>query len=125
MQVGQLVSMIDKREKRIFPSQPITNPKDAKPNHTNSAHVNLIYTLRSGRQVDNKVVMPDQSTTSPSESDLSSSLLDKSKEIESEPNANESMYNPRAPFQVDSKNNLLRWRKSWRSSSKSKSTSPS
>ena len=27
MQVGQLASAIGEREKRIFPSQPITNPK--------------------------------------------------------------------------------------------------
>ena len=68
MQVGQLASAIGKREKRIFPSQPITNSKDAKPNHTNSTHMNVIHTSRSERQVDNQVVMPDQSTTSPSES---------------------------------------------------------
>jgi len=42
--------------------------------------------------------MPTQSTTSPSESNPSSSLLDDSKETEFELNANESTYKPRASF---------------------------
>ena len=89
------------REKRK-PNQPITNLKDAKSNHTDSAHVKAIHTLRSKRQVDNQIAMPDQSTASPFESNPSSSPLDESKETESESNANEPMYKSRASL-----NNLL------------------
>jgi len=53
-------------------------------------YVNAIHTLRSERQVDNQVVMTDQSTTSPFEFNSSSSFLDEYKKTKSTPNANES-----------------------------------
>ena len=61
MQMGQLANHLGERDKEKFPSQLEPNPKAfAIGNSSNSAHgqehVQVIVTLRSGRQVDNHVV---------------------------------------------------------------------
>ena len=45
MQLGRLGSAIGMRENGTFPSQHITHRKNAKSNHTYSAHVNVICIL--------------------------------------------------------------------------------
>ena len=63
--VGTLVTQVGEREKGKFPSQPIPNPKGQYAMNASSssthAHesVQFITTLRSGRQVDNQVKMPE------------------------------------------------------------------
>lgn len=57
MQVGQLVSGVEEREKGTFPSQHVTNLKVAKLTKSNSAQINAIHMLRSRRQVDNHMVV--------------------------------------------------------------------
>ena len=64
-QVGQLATQVGEREKGKFPSQPIPNPKrkyaingSFSSTHANES-VQSITTLRSGRQVDNQVKMPE------------------------------------------------------------------
>lgn len=56
MQVGQLVSRVEEREKGTFPSQPVTNLKVAKLTKSNLAQISAIHMLRSRRQVDNHLV---------------------------------------------------------------------
>jgi hypothetical protein len=63
-QIGQIANHLGEREKGKFPSQPEPNPKAFKiGNSSNLAHgqehVQMIVTLRSGRQVDNHVVYPE------------------------------------------------------------------
>ena len=72
------------RKKGIFPSQPVANPEVPRPTASSSAQINAIHTLRSRKKVDNQVVMPDQTNSSPLKSVPSSSGSDKSevKEIE-------------------------------------------
>ncbi|XP_030933499.1 uncharacterized protein LOC115959285 [Quercus lobata] len=64
-QVGQLATQVGEREKGKFPSQPIPNPKGQYAINGSSSsthgqeHVQSITTLRSGKQVDNQVKMPE------------------------------------------------------------------
>ncbi|XP_062167003.1 uncharacterized protein LOC133873299 [Alnus glutinosa] len=67
-QIGQLANQVGERERGKLPSQPIPNPKGqfvigstSDPSHEQE-HVQAITTLRSGRQVDNQVVMPEEVT---------------------------------------------------------------
>ena len=57
-QVSQMASQMDEREKGMFPSQPVTNPKDARGNTSGPAQINIVRTLRSNKKVDNQVGMP-------------------------------------------------------------------
>ncbi|XP_059451127.1 uncharacterized protein LOC132181920 [Corylus avellana] len=64
-QIGQIANHLGEREKGKFPSQPVLNPKgqfmvgnSSNPAH-GQEHVQAIVTLRSGRQVDNKVVQQE------------------------------------------------------------------
>ncbi|XP_058216596.1 uncharacterized protein LOC131327445 [Rhododendron vialii] len=63
-QMGQLASQLAEREKGKFPSQTLVNPKGQFSIGTTSTpsneqhHVQSIITLRSGKEVDNKVSMP-------------------------------------------------------------------
>jgi hypothetical protein len=66
-QIGQIANHLGEREKGKLPSQPEPNPKVfAFGNSSNSTHgqehVQVIVTLRSGRQVDNHVVDPEVDT---------------------------------------------------------------
>ena len=59
-QIGQIANHLGEREKGKFPSQPVPDPKALIiGNSSNFVHgheqVQSIVTLRSGRQVDNKV----------------------------------------------------------------------
>ncbi|XP_059441924.1 uncharacterized protein LOC132174256 [Corylus avellana] len=67
-QVGHLANQVGERERGKFPSQPVPNPKGQFVIGSSSAsmhgqdHVQAITTLRSGKQVDNQVVMPEEAT---------------------------------------------------------------
>ena len=70
-QIGQLATVVGEREKGKFPSQPLPNPKGqfqiSEPSSSLNSHeqVQSIATLRSGKQVDNKVQMPDLDEDAP------------------------------------------------------------
>ncbi|XP_004295618.1 PREDICTED: uncharacterized protein LOC101300039 [Fragaria vesca subsp. vesca] len=70
-QIGQLATVVGEREKGKFPSQPLPNPKGqfqiSEPSSSLNSHeqVQSIATLRSGKQVDNKVQMPDLDDEAP------------------------------------------------------------
>ena len=49
------------REKGTFPNQLVVNPVSTP---SSSAQVNVVHTLRSGKKIDNQVVMPDQGSLS-------------------------------------------------------------
>jgi hypothetical protein len=65
-QIGQSASHLVEREKGKLPSQPVPNPKLQFHEGSSSnavhgqEHVQAIITLRSGRQVDNQVVLPEE-----------------------------------------------------------------
>jgi hypothetical protein len=59
-QVGQLASHIGERDKGKLPSQPVNNPKACTIGSApNQEHAHAIVTLRSGKQVDNRVDEPE------------------------------------------------------------------
>jgi hypothetical protein len=67
-QIGQLANQVGERERGKFPSQPVPNPKEqfsigssSTPTH-GQEHVQAIATLRSGKQVDNQVATPKDSS---------------------------------------------------------------
>nr|XP_011459774.1 PREDICTED: uncharacterized protein LOC105350087 [Fragaria vesca subsp. vesca] len=70
-QIGQLATVVGEREKGKFPSQPLPNPKGqfqiSEPSSSLNSHeqVQSIATLRSGKQVDNKVQMPNLDEDAP------------------------------------------------------------
>jgi hypothetical protein len=63
-QIGQIANHLGEREKGNLPSQPVSNPKLQFHGGSSSnavhgqEHVQAVVTLRSGRQVDNQVVLP-------------------------------------------------------------------
>jgi hypothetical protein len=66
--IGQLANQMGERERGKFPSQPVPNPKGqfvigstSAPSH-GQEHVQAITNLRSRRQVDNQVAMPEEAT---------------------------------------------------------------
>jgi len=65
-QIGQIASLLGEREKGKLPSQPVPNPKLQVHGGSSSnavhgqEHVQAVVTLSSGRQVDNKVVLPEE-----------------------------------------------------------------
>jgi hypothetical protein len=65
-QIGQISSHLGEREKGKLPSQPVSNPNIQfhQGNSSNAVHgqehVQAVVTLRSGRQVDNQVVPPEE-----------------------------------------------------------------
>ena len=62
--MSQMATQIGEREKEIFSIQTIANPKDPRLMLSNPAQVNTIHTLRSGKEVDNQVVMPEKTVSS-------------------------------------------------------------
>jgi hypothetical protein len=69
-QIGQIANHLGESEKGKFPSQPVPNPKALTiENSSNSVHgheqVQFIVTLRSGRQVDNKVGQEEEDRVKP------------------------------------------------------------
>ena len=94
LKVSQMASQINEREKETFPNQSVVNPMSTS---SSSGQVNAVHTLRSGKKIDNQVVMPDQASPSfpkvvPSYSG-SDELKEKENKIVSEP-----LYEPPAPF---------------------------
>jgi hypothetical protein len=65
-QIGQIASHLGEREKGKLPSQPVPNPKLQFHEGSSSnavhglEHVQPVVTLRSGKQVDNQVVHPEE-----------------------------------------------------------------
>ena len=68
---------------------------------SSSAQVNAVHTLRSGKKIDNQVVMPDQGSLYLPKAVLSYSGSDELKEKENQ-QVNELLYEPPAPFSVGS-----------------------
>jgi hypothetical protein len=69
-QIGQIANHLGQRKKGTFPSQPVPNPKAlTTENSSNSTHrheqVQSIATLRSGRQVDNRVGQEEKDRVEP------------------------------------------------------------
>jgi hypothetical protein len=59
-QVGQLANHIGERDKGKLPSQPVNNPRACTiGSASNQEHAHAIVTLRSGKQVDNRVEEPE------------------------------------------------------------------
>ncbi|XP_062158732.1 uncharacterized protein LOC133866209 [Alnus glutinosa] len=69
VQIVQIVNHLDEREKGKLPSQPVPNPKLQCTSESSYAHrqehVQAIVTLRSGRQVDNQVVLHEENPAKP------------------------------------------------------------
>jgi hypothetical protein len=66
--MGQLENHMGERDKEKLPSQPMPNPKAFMIGNSSNLvhgqeHVQAIVTLRSGRQVDNQVVEPEEDLT--------------------------------------------------------------
>jgi hypothetical protein len=65
-QIGQIASHLREREKGKLPSKPVPNPKLQFHEGSSSnavhgqEHVQAVVTLRSGKQVDNQVVHPEE-----------------------------------------------------------------
>jgi hypothetical protein len=77
VQMGQMANHLNEREKVKLPSQPIPNPRMqfsggslSNPTH-GQEHVQAIVTLRSGRKVDNQVVLLEENPTMPQSQDNS------------------------------------------------------
>ncbi|MGV7343219.1 hypothetical protein PJI17_31465, partial [Mycobacterium kansasii] len=70
VQVGQLATTLNEREKGKLPSQPVANPKGQYEIGSNSnqgqyhEQAKSITTLRSGKQIDNKIEMPGDESNS-------------------------------------------------------------
>jgi len=92
-----MASQMGERERGTFPSQPVTNPINTRANPSSQAQINAIHTSRSGKKVDNQVVMPDQTNSSLLRAGLSSSGSDKFEEKETE-QITKPQYEPPAPF---------------------------
>ncbi|XP_062151907.1 uncharacterized protein LOC133860287 [Alnus glutinosa] len=69
VQIGQIANHLGEREKGKLPSQPVPNPKLQCTGESSYAHrqehVQAIVTLRSGRQVDNQVVLHEENPAKP------------------------------------------------------------
>ena len=86
------------RQKGTLPSQPLPNPRN--PKQANEAlepnHCNLVHTLRSGKQIDNRVSMPQD----PAQLSIPSSSTpspQNSKKIEVDKSAKQ-VHQPIVPF---------------------------
>jgi hypothetical protein len=66
VQMGQMANHLGEREKEKLPSQPVPNPKLQFHGGSSSntvhvqKHVQVVIALRSGRLVDNQVVLPNE-----------------------------------------------------------------
>ena len=62
VQMSQLATPQNERQKGTLPSQPIMNPKNSHQAHLaedqSLNHCNVVHTLRSGKKVDNQVSTP-------------------------------------------------------------------
>ena len=90
-------TQIGEREKKTFLSQSVATPNDPKSTPSSSAPINAIHISWSRKQVDNQVVMPDQTNYSHPMSIPSSSGSYKSEEKEAE-QVTELPYEPPASF---------------------------
>ena len=94
MQMSQLANLVSERERGTFPSQPITNPRNANTNSSqanvvqdsNLNQMNAITTLRSGKVIDNQVVNPNDLPDVPL--DTLKTKNDSNPNIESNPDTN-------------------------------------
>ena len=97
LQMTKMSSQMCERERGTFPSQPEINPRDTRASSSIHAQINAIHTLRSGKEVDNQVVMPDQTNSPLPMANPSSSGADQSEDKETE-QITEPPYDPPAPF---------------------------
>ena len=59
VQIGQLATSLNERQKETLPSQPLPNPKNPFPVHEaediGQSQCNTVHILRSGKRIDNQV----------------------------------------------------------------------
>ena len=108
--MSQLTSSLSERPKKTLPSQPLINPRNFSQAHLAQDEqlnqCNVVYTLRSGKQVDNHLSMPStliqhnliHASTS------SSSISSKSDKSEKDKSSSQ-VHKPIAPFPNRPKNN--------------------
>ena len=95
--MSQMAKQLTESEKGKFPSQHVVNPNISQSDPLSSAQLNAIHTLRSGREVDNRVEMPTNNKfVPPSTHDHSSSPFDDEKKNSDE--ESERVNEPPAPF---------------------------
>ncbi|KAF9605312.1 hypothetical protein IFM89_015928 [Coptis chinensis] len=85
-QISQLINLVAAREKGTFPSQPLANPKgktkenafevSSSQDNTFPREMKAVTTLRSGKQIDNQVRMPNGSISVVNELLDSAPILD-------------------------------------------------
>jgi hypothetical protein len=104
-QIGQIANHLGEREKGKFPSQLVPNPKALTiENSSNSVHgheqVQSIVTLRSRRQVDNKVGQEEEDRVELQEKESSGDKGEKVEPVRAIPNIEDSprSFVPKAPY---------------------------
>ena len=84
--MSKMSSQMSKRERGTFPSQTEINPRDTRANNntSNSAQLNAIHILRSGKEVDNQVEVYSHTKLADPVTDPSSSGSSKANDKEAE-----------------------------------------
>jgi len=111
VQIGQLTNSLNERQKGMFPSQPVSNPKNHFPLHEvedmGPSHCNSIHILRSVKQVDNRVSnQPSQPVpkstppvpVQPTPDNPSSSSEPSTSKAKGKEKVDEQPYKPSVPF---------------------------
>ena len=113
--MSKMPSQMSERERETFPSQSEINPRDNRANNntSNSAQLNVIHILRSGKEVDNQVEVYDHTKSTDPVADPSPSSSSKASDKEVE-EVTEPTYDPPAPFpnRIQSKKNTKKLLKS-------------
>jgi len=110
VQMSQLVTPKNERQKGTLPSQPIMNPRNSQQAHLaedqSLNQCNIVHTLRSGKKVDNQVSTPSNTIqhNHTQASTSSSPNLFKSDESETDKSTSQ-VYKPIIPFPNTLKNN--------------------
>jgi hypothetical protein len=130
VQIGQIANCLGEIEKGKFLSQPVPNQKleFAGASSSNSTHgpehVQAIVTLRSGRQVDNQVVLLEENLVVPQGQDSGSNEERDVEPSKATPTIEDPLksFVPKAPYQTDYKRFIREGslRTFWRCSNKSK-----
>ena len=110
VQIGQLASSLNERQKGTLPSQPVPNPKNPFPIHEaediGPSQCNTVHILRSGKQIDNQVSshpVPNKSVSTspvpvpPTKNDPSSSSQPSTSKSNNKDKADEQPYKPTIP----------------------------
>ena len=106
VQMSQLATPQNERQKGTLLSQPITNPRNSQQAHLAEDQCNVVHTLRSGKRVDNQVSTPtnpiqynqNQASTSSNPKPFNSDESEKDKSASQ-------VHQPIVPFPNRLKNN--------------------